>query len=204
LFIVYLIHNVVNGKIYVGWTGQGFETRWNIHCNDAIRYRYTSRFARAIRKYGPKSFSYEILGCVNTKEIVTQLENLWILTLGSYHPEIGYNMTYGGEKGAVKGKYQPSMKGKYQPPHSLETKIKIGKFFRENNPMKDTLHKAKKVALQTGRHPNRRKHYKTIFRVCYCCFRSFSVLSDNKEKVFCSQSCFARRSNVLRSRRILR
>lgn len=95
--IVYLIHNIVNGKYYVGWTSLSFRQRWKIHCDSAKKE--TWHFSRAIKKYGADSFFYEILSVVESEQQAKQLEQLWILTLRSYDPQVGYNMTYGGESG---------------------------------------------------------------------------------------------------------
>ena len=96
-FLVYLIHNTINGKIYVGYTSMKFKDRWYSHCSSASDLQDTRRFIRAIRKYGSSAFVYEILNSVYLLEEAKRLETLWICTLRSYDHEVGYNMTYGGE-----------------------------------------------------------------------------------------------------------
>src|SRR5208282_3161408 len=97
MFLVYLIRNIVNGKIYVGWTGNTFNFRWSGHCYNAVVLNGRERFAYAIRKYKPESFIHEILAIVATEKEAKKLETLWIITLRSYGSDYGYNMTYGGE-----------------------------------------------------------------------------------------------------------
>jgi group I intron endonuclease len=94
--IVYLIHNIVDNKYYVGWCSTSFITRWKSHCYESGRGS-SLYLHRAIRKYKPESFTYEILNSVLTEEEAKSLEKLWIITLQSYNPMVGYNMTMGGD-----------------------------------------------------------------------------------------------------------
>jgi len=53
-------------------------------------------FHRAIRKYGPESFTHEILERMTTEAGAKRAEQLWIRELGTRAPN-GYNLTDGGE-----------------------------------------------------------------------------------------------------------
>jgi group I intron endonuclease len=96
IFIVYLIYNTVNGKYYVGWTSRRFNERWYDHCSDTRRGS-TLYLHRAIALYGKDAFEHQILAIVSTEKEVKSLESLWIISLRSYDPEVGYNTTFGGE-----------------------------------------------------------------------------------------------------------
>jgi len=93
---VYLVTNVVNGKIYVGKTEAcAIEERLRQHI--AWAPYYDTHFAHALCKYGAKSFVVEPIVTANSSKKLNELEEYWILKTGSYKPEIGYNMTMGGD-----------------------------------------------------------------------------------------------------------
>lgn len=132
--LVYLIHNIVNSKLYVGWTRTSFAERWQMHIDHALEGKDWA-FSRAIRLHGPNAFSHEILAVVKTRQEATHLEKIWILMLRSFDPEVGYNMTYGGEGGRpteeVRKKISEKIKALRQipwnkgKPRSLETRQRI-------------------------------------------------------------------------------
>ena len=95
--IVYLLLNTVNCKGYVGQhKGDSISGRWNKQLDGANTHLHAAK-----EKYGVRAFTREILGVVTTQEELTHLEKLWILTLRTYDPDYGYNMTKGGEGGQV-------------------------------------------------------------------------------------------------------
>lgn len=94
--IVYLITNLINEKYYVGWSSTDFISRWNLHI-EVAKSGANYHLSRAIRKYGPENFSYQILALVLTRGEAKNLEKVWIQLLKANHPEIGYNMTSGGD-----------------------------------------------------------------------------------------------------------
>lgn len=105
--IVYLLLNTINNKSYVGkHKGNSIETRWD-RCLDGAN----NHLKAAKNKYGVDVFSREILNYCSSEEEMNNLERLWILTLRTYDPNFGYNMTYGSE-------------GKI---HTSETKMKMSK-----------------------------------------------------------------------------
>jgi predicted GIY-YIG superfamily endonuclease len=108
---VYKITNLVNNKLYIGITNQGFKTRWYKHCSDSI---HGSEFPlhNALRKYGIDNFSVEVLEVCETIDQLKQQERYWITELKSRTTENGYNLTDGGD-------------GTFGRKHSDETKDKI-------------------------------------------------------------------------------
>lgn len=91
--IIYLITNLVNGKLYVGQTIRSIEERWKNHTDDIV-------VDRAIKKYGVKNFKIEqILSCSSQKEL-DFWENFLIKLLDTKNPNIGYNIKDGGASGA--------------------------------------------------------------------------------------------------------
>ncbi len=104
---IYLITNTVNGKQYVGQTRQSVRERFRWHM--AAYERTTTPLARAVRKYGPESFTVTVLEKCSTIEQLGDAEARWIHELGTLAPN-GYNVRPGG----------------FHAPLALETRRKIG------------------------------------------------------------------------------
>ncbi len=124
--IIYLITNLVNGKVYVGQTRQKLYKRWAGHRGDA---KLGNKFpiCAAIRKYGPKSFSIEPIATVETQEWADYLERIWIVLKDSRNPKVGYNIRVGGNSSPIPESTRKSLlisvTGRK---HSDETKKLIG------------------------------------------------------------------------------
>jgi group I intron endonuclease len=93
---IYLVTNLINGKMYVGQTVKEVKERWRIHLKCA-RTGYRNRLYGAIRKYGPEAFVAEGLTECDNQEQLNALEEMWIILLDTKNPEVGYNMTSGGD-----------------------------------------------------------------------------------------------------------
>lgn len=93
--IVYIIRNRINGKCYVGHTGQTLEQRWYLHVKST---RNGSRFPLhcAIRKYGAEAFDKSQLASAPSLEELDALECRFIAQCNSVTPN-GYNRTAGGK-----------------------------------------------------------------------------------------------------------
>lgn len=96
-FHIYIIINKINEKFYIGKTVDSISQRFHEHINDALTNRLDTRFARAIRKYGPDNFYVELLDIAYTKEELSQKEKYWIKFLDAIQE--GYNSSEGGEGG---------------------------------------------------------------------------------------------------------
>jgi len=92
---VYLVYNLINGKYYIGYT-DNFELRWKTHCSES-KYGSNLYFHKAIRFYKPESFEYQILTTTSSSKDAKHLEKLWIQALDANNPDVGYNMTLGGD-----------------------------------------------------------------------------------------------------------
>lgn len=138
--VVYLVTNTVNGKAYVGKTQKTMEYRQKGHFKDA-RSEGKLPFHRALRKYGAKAFTWEVLNTSDRLFILNDLEASWIVLLRTKVPN-GYNLTEGGEgitgyrfhltKEARK-KISASRTGKRTGPLSLEQRAKISMSLRGHN-----------------------------------------------------------------------
>ena len=86
---IYKITNKLNGKIYVGQKKSEIfvDSYWGsgIH------------ISASIKKYGIENFDRQILEWCYSKEELQQKEVYWIEKLNSNNPDVGYNLTKGGE-----------------------------------------------------------------------------------------------------------
>lgn len=106
MYTVYKITCLPNNKLYIGYTGNTIEQRWQQHLKVAFNKNskdYNAIFKKAIRKYGKNNFSLEIIETVETLEMVKEREIYWINYYNSYafqDNSNGYNSTYGGDGAA--------------------------------------------------------------------------------------------------------
>ena len=87
--IVYLTINNINGKIYVGKDEQ----------NNPQYLGSGKLLKRAFSKYGKENFSKHILENCDNKIKLSEREKHWISRLEAQNPDIGYNITLGGDGG---------------------------------------------------------------------------------------------------------
>ncbi len=108
---IYTITNLINNKIYVGYTCN-FENRKTNHIN-LLRgnYHSNSLLQRAWNKYGESNFRIEILEEVD-REFLASQENYWSNLLRVTNKKYGYNLRPTHPTG--------------KSPLSEETKLKIG------------------------------------------------------------------------------
>lgn len=116
-----------SGKVYIGQTTDEKTRRATFFNTD---YHYGGKYIDNARlKYGPKSFTYEVLVTVETtkdkiKEILDNLEILYIKKYNSNDREFGYNLTIGG-KTTLGYKFSEESKEKL-------SKLRKGKVFCPN------------------------------------------------------------------------
>ncbi len=102
--VVYLIRNVVNGKIYVGQTVKPLPQYIKTNLlTAATGSNKKPLLYRAFRKYGAASFEVQELCQAFSKEELSSLEKQWILDYRSNVSGIGYNLTTGGTGGTMVG-----------------------------------------------------------------------------------------------------
>ncbi len=97
MHFIYLITNLVNGKIYIG-QAKKLLARWSNHKYMASRFGKRSRqpITRAIAKYGLSNFKFEHIASSLTQEDVNIAEVEIIAQYNSTNPSIGYNISPGG------------------------------------------------------------------------------------------------------------
>jgi group I intron endonuclease len=126
--IIYKVTNNVNGKIYVGLTKQKLKLRWQQHVRGAIKRPEASYFFRAIKKYGPDSFTLEVIDEAKTMNELSEKEIDWIEKLNCCDRTVGYNCKSGGINNfevskETRDKISKALKGKAK---SEEHKKKCG------------------------------------------------------------------------------
>lgn len=100
---VYKIQNQINKKVYIGQSID-IHKRWAEHRSAAFNPnepRYDSQLYQAIRKYGLKQFTFEVLKTISPEQYsrcaLNELERYYIALYNSFKD--GYNATPGGEYG---------------------------------------------------------------------------------------------------------
>ena len=109
LLCIYLIKNIINGKVYVGQTKNPHE-RWKSHKGLARRGKNHYLY-KSIKYYGICNFTFTIIERCSSQEEVDVAEDHWINYYNSRNLNFGYNIRAGGSRG----------------PHSKETNLKISK-----------------------------------------------------------------------------
>ena len=88
---VYVITNTINGKRYIGQTTTSLERRWWFH----QKHSSCTYIHAAIKKYGPKNFTIEVICEPPTIELMDEFEAEYIKRYCTLAPN-GYNLTEGG------------------------------------------------------------------------------------------------------------
>ena len=100
---IYQLKNKVNGKIYIGQS-RDIYMRWTKHKNTAFNKNskdYDVLLYKAIRKYGWDNFEKSIIETCSIEEL-DEKEKYYIEKYKSYDTtNIGYNLRYGGQHGAL-------------------------------------------------------------------------------------------------------
>ena len=109
---IYKIENKLNGKCYVGQTGQSLRRRFYGNLNQSIR--------RLIKELGRKNFIVELLEEVPLFE-GDVAERKWIEKLNAYEPT-GYNIREGGIRGRIAESTKQKLRGREV---TVETRAKM-------------------------------------------------------------------------------
>jgi group I intron endonuclease len=108
---IYLITNIINGKMYVGQTK--YESpikRYERHWLDSKKRAKNYNLYNAMNKYGKESFKLEIL-CIVPREALNNMECYWAEQLETYvwdNPG-GYNMVWCGNQPCLNIKQSPEL-----------------------------------------------------------------------------------------------
>lgn len=158
---IYLVTNLINGKVYVGQTKNTLNIRRQGHI-DAAKYNPKGYFHFALRRCGIESFTWKVIHTVTDPDVATELERFYIVEVyKSNNPKIGYNLAIDGWKncGRVKGQ-MPWNLGK---PHSEKTKerIRLALLGKKRGPMSDEA-KLKHSLSMIGKFKGRKRSLEAI------------------------------------------
>lgn len=104
-----------SGKIYIGQTIKTLKYRFRHHCYSAFNknsHNNSTPLSMAIRKYGKKKWSKEIIDRATTIDELNKKETYWITHFNTIDRMIGYNCNTGGDS--------------YIPNEDTRKKISIG------------------------------------------------------------------------------
>lgn len=100
--VIYMIKNLVNGKIYFGQTVnvKGFDGRYAVDPDYIKKSISNSHLKNSIEKYGLENFEFvKEFDVAYTKEELDGLEDLYICIYDTINPAKGYNKRRGGGNG---------------------------------------------------------------------------------------------------------
>ena len=142
---IYMVKNLVNGKLYFGITENDFDTRYN---GNIAKYTHNEHLKHSIEKYGIENFEIdEEFDVVYTEDDLWDLEDMYICLYNTLDEHYGYNKQRSGSKHKGHGKHSEESKKKMSENHadfsgekhpnwgkplSDETKCKISEAQRGN------------------------------------------------------------------------
>ena len=146
---VYKHTNKLNGKVYIGITGQDVERRWR---HGGSGYRKCLLFYRAIEKHGWDNFQHDILYDGLTKEEAESLEQKLIKEYNSNNPINGYNVANGGRVKSVSESTKKKISETIKSNYIKENHPNYGKKFSEEYRKKLSIAHIGKQSKEN--HPN--------------------------------------------------
>lgn len=93
---IYLVTNTINNRAYVGQTARTVYERWTEHV-DASKHASDLLLHSAIRKYGQKKFTIQILSTHASSAELNEAEKAAIIAHKTHVKQGGYNLTEGGQ-----------------------------------------------------------------------------------------------------------
>lgn len=169
-------HTSPSGKSYVGQTRQEKPSmRWK-HGKGYLKGSQSTALSGAIRKYGWKCFTHEILETVEVEseielvEILNQLEEDYILRLGTLAPN-GYNLGTGGRAHIVLDSTRGKMSRSSRRFHEAR-----GAYIR---PKKFICEKCGKEVVSTDNHFSRARKRFSGRVLCSNCKRGETLLESS-------------------------
>lgn len=96
---IYMTHNLVNGKRYIGKRKYDAAGKWVDYLGSGIL------LSRAIEKYGRENFRREIIDTTASSEELSEKEKFWIGYYDAAKNDDFYNIALGGNGGNVKTGY---------------------------------------------------------------------------------------------------
>lgn len=108
-YTIYYIENIINNKLYIGYTSNTIEKRFKSHLKNA-KNKVNRRLYDSMNYHGYENFKVIKLDETDTQEMANELESWYIYLLDTINPDKGYNMTLGGDGGNTLIKYSDEEK----------------------------------------------------------------------------------------------
>jgi group I intron endonuclease len=150
---IYLITNLINGKVYVG-KSVNTDERWRDHKKVALggKEKYPDDFFyvhAAMAKYGIDNFKFEIIEEFATEDEAYFFETWWIQFLESFRRTHGYNLNQGGVGGIVPSEEtrQKLIAAQNKPERIKQQSDAMKKRHQENPGFLGEINKGNKYAL---------------------------------------------------------
>lgn len=139
IYSIYKITNLINNKVYIGYTSKTSEIRFNNHIAVSSTPSYSHiKLYKAFKKYNVDNFTVNtIYQSKDKNHLVKIMEQYFIDEYNSMDDRFGYNMCVGGQGGNIKSK-------------EILTRDSI-RYSGENNPIHKTL------STEVGRENHRNK-----------------------------------------------
>lgn len=152
-----------SGKVYIGQTCKPL----SIRAYNGEGYRHSTYFYNAIKKYGFKNFSCEILKDDLSSEEANYWEIYFINLYNSTNRDFGYNINPGGDNHTI----------------SEEGRKKLSKRMKDNNPMKnpETAKKVKEKNIGRKLSEDCRKNISNGHKKKVQCMETGQVFNSRQE-----------------------
>lgn len=151
---IYKIESLTNRKLYIG-SAINIKERWRSHKKLLKKDKhYNKHLQNAWNKYGEDNFSFEIIECVEYKNILIEREQYWLDYYNSYDRKIGYNIS-------------PTAGSPLGVKHTQELKEK-----------RREISKTKKSILQIDLNGNIITHWKSLKEISKKTEISYSQIAD--------------------------
>ncbi len=113
--LIYMIENVVTGKVYIGQTRQGLARRRGEHVYRFNLGERDHKLYQSMRKHGLEAFKFSVLCIALKPDYLDELEAAIIAQWNSFRR--GYNMTCGGDavSDETRAKISAAHKGRKLP-----------------------------------------------------------------------------------------
>ena len=120
---VYMVKNLVNGKLYFGITVNDFQRRYD---GNIAKNTHNEHLKHSIEKYGIENFEIdEEFDIAYTEDDLWNLEDMYICLYNTLDEHYGYNKRRSGSKYKGHGKLSDESKERMSKPKSEETKRKM-------------------------------------------------------------------------------
>ena len=168
---VYLVKNLIDGKMYLGITEDDFDTRYS---GNIAKNTHNEHLKRSIEKYGIENFEInKEFDVAYTEDDLYDLEDMYMCIYNTIDSRYGYNKQRSGSKHKGHGKQNEEtrhkisekLKGKPGKPHTEETKRKMSES-RKGKP-KSEEHKRKLSESKKGK-PKSEEHKRKMSKKVIC------------------------------------